>query len=41
MGYGTGAAIGAQTANPDRYVVHIAGDGSLMMNCTELATISH
>lgn len=41
MGFGTGAALGAQVANPDRYVVHIAGDGSFRMNCNELATISH
>jgi len=41
MGFGTGAAIGAQAANPGRQVVHIAGDGSFRMNCAELATISH
>ena len=41
MGYGTGAAIGAQIANPDRTVVHFAGDGSFRMNCNELATIQH
>lgn len=41
MGFGTGAAIGAQMANPDRRVVHIAGDGSFRMNLNELATISH
>jgi acetolactate synthase-1/2/3 large subunit len=41
MGYGTGAAIGAQIGNPSRAVVHIAGDGSFRMNCNELATISH
>ncbi len=41
MGYGTGAAIGAQVANPGRHVVHFAGDGSFRMNCNELATISH
>lgn len=41
MGYGTGAAIGIQLANPERRVVHIAGDGSFRMNCNELATISH
>ncbi len=40
MGYGTGAALGAQAAFPDRYVVHIAGDGSFRMNLNELATIS-
>lgn len=41
MGFGTGAAIGAQFANPDKKVVHFAGDGSFRMNCNELATISH
>jgi len=41
MGYGTGAAIGAQTACPARRVVHVAGDGSFRMNLNELATISH
>ena len=41
MGFGAGAAIGAQVGNPDRQVVHVAGDGSFRMNCAELATISH
>jgi acetolactate synthase-1/2/3 large subunit len=41
MGFGTGAAMGAQVANPSAQVVHIAGDGSFRMNCNELATISH
>ncbi len=41
MGYGTGAAMGAQTAMPGKRVVHVAGDGSFRMNCNELATISH
>lgn len=40
MGYGTGAAIGAQVANPSARVVNIAGDGSFRMNCNELATIA-
>ena len=38
MGYGLGAAIGAQTANPDKQVVNIAGDGCFRMNMNELAT---
>ncbi|MDR3644239.1 MAG: thiamine pyrophosphate-dependent enzyme, partial [Clostridia bacterium] len=38
MGYGLGAAIGAQLANPGRRVVNIAGDGSFYMNMAELAT---
>lgn len=41
MGYGTGAALGAQIAQPKQRVVHIAGDGSFRMNLNELATISH
>lgn len=41
MGYGTGAAMGAQVAAPNRKVVHVAGDGSFRMNLNELATISH
>ncbi len=41
MGFGTGAAIGIQIANPKTRVVHIAGDGSFRMNCNELATIAH
>ncbi|MBZ4668808.1 MAG: ilvB1 [Defluviitaleaceae bacterium] len=40
MGYGTGAAIGAQLGMPDQQVIHIAGDGSFRMNCNELATIT-
>lgn len=38
MGYGLGACIGAQTGQPDKKVINIAGDGSFRMNCTELAT---
>lgn len=38
MGYGLGAAIGAQVANPDRIVVNIAGDGCFRMNMNEIAT---
>ena len=41
MGFGTGAAIGTQFANPKGRVVAIAGDGSFRMNCNELATIQH
>ncbi len=40
MGFGLGAAIGAQTANPEKKVVNIAGDGSFHMNCNELSTLS-
>lgn len=38
MGYGLGAAIGAQVALKDRRVINIAGDGSFGMNCNELVT---
>ena len=38
MGYGYGAAIGAQIANPDVPVVHFTSDGSLHMNMNELCT---
>ena len=38
MGFGLGAAIGAQVGNPDKAVIHITGDGSFRMNCNELAT---
>ncbi len=39
MGYGMPAAIGAQLASPDATVITISGDGSIMMNIQELATI--
>ena len=39
MGYGLGAAIGAQVANPDKQVVNIAGDGCFRMNMNEVATM--
>ncbi len=39
MGYGMGAAIGAQTANPDKRVFLITGDGSFHMNLNELVTM--
>ncbi len=39
MGYGFPAAVGAQTAFPDKLVVSISGDGSFQMNLQELATI--
>ncbi len=38
MGYGLGAAIGAKTANPDKTVINIAGDGCFRMNMNEIAT---
>ncbi len=38
MGYGLGAAIGAQVANPEKQVINIAGDGCFRMNMNEVAT---
>ena len=38
MGYGLGAAIGAQTGRMDRQIINIAGDGSFGMNCNEFVT---
>jgi len=38
MGYGLGAAIGAQVGNPDKQVVNFAGDGCFRMNMNEIAT---
>ena len=39
MGFGFPAAMGAKVAMPDCNVIDIAGDGSFMMNCQELATV--
>ncbi|MBA2504720.1 MAG: hypothetical protein H0V29_02110, partial [Thermoleophilaceae bacterium] len=38
MGFGLPSAMGAKAAMPDTDVVCIAGDGSLIMTCQELAT---
>ena len=38
MGFGYGAAVGAQMAFPDTQVVHITGDGSFHMNMNEACT---
>ena len=40
MGYGLPAAMGAKLACPDKNVVLITGDGSIMMNIQELATVA-
>ena len=40
MGYGLPAAMGAQIAFPERTVLLFTGDGSIMMNCQEFATIA-
>ena len=39
MGFGMGAAIGAQMAHPDKRVVLVTGDGSFHMNLNELVTM--
>ena len=39
MGYGLPAGIGAALAEPEATVVTISGDGSIMMNIQELATL--
>lgn len=40
MGFGLPTAIGVALANPEKRVICITGDGSLMMNIQELATLS-
>ncbi|MDD2190236.1 MAG: biosynthetic-type acetolactate synthase large subunit [Eubacteriales bacterium] len=40
MGFGLGAAIGAQIGNPGKRIIHISGDGSFRMNMNELATVA-
>ena len=40
MGFGLPAAIGASLARPDRRTVCVTGDGSLLMNLQELATLA-
>ncbi len=40
MGFGLPVAIGAALANPGTRVVCISGDGSIMMNVQELATLA-
>ena len=38
MGYGLPAALGAKLGQPHKKVVLFTGDGSIMMNCQEMAT---
>ena len=40
MGFGLPAAIGASIANPEKRIVCFSGDGSIMMNIQELATLA-
>ncbi|KAB2954591.1 biosynthetic-type acetolactate synthase large subunit [Heliorestis acidaminivorans] len=39
MGFGLPAAIGVQMACPEESVLLITGDGSILMNCQEIATL--
>jgi acetolactate synthase I/II/III large subunit len=39
MGFGLPAAMGVQAAHPDALVIDIDGDGSILMNIQELATL--
>ena len=39
MGFGMGAAIGAQVSHPDKHVFLFTGDGSFHMNLNELVTL--
>ena len=40
MGFGLPAAIGAKLAHPNKKVILFTGDGSIMMNCQEFATVA-
>jgi acetolactate synthase-1/2/3 large subunit len=40
MGFGLPAAIGAALAHPSRKVICVSGDGSILMNIQELATLA-
>ncbi len=40
MGFGLPTAIGAALACPDRHVICLSGDGSILMNIQELATLA-
>ena len=40
MGFGLPTAIGAAIANPDKRIVCFSGDGSIMMNVQEMATLA-
>lgn len=40
MGFGLGAAVGAQIGNPDKHVILVTGDGCFRMSNQEMVTIS-
>ncbi|WP_278675514.1 thiamine pyrophosphate-dependent enzyme, partial [Acidaminococcus fermentans] len=39
MGFGLPAALGAKVGEPDKTVLLITGDGSILMNCQEFTTL--
>lgn len=41
MGWALPAAIGGMLANPNRHIICVVGDGSLMMNVQELSTLKY
>ena len=41
MGYDLPAAVGSSIANKEKRVICVTGDGSIMMNLQELATINY
>lgn len=41
MGYGLPASIGVAFAEPDKQTICLEGDGSIMMNLQELATVAY
>ena len=41
MGYGLPAAVGAQIAHPEKLVVDIAGEASVLMTTQEMSTAAH
>ena len=41
MGFGLPAAVGAASAFPDRQIICLEGDGSLLMNIQEMQTSAH
>ena len=40
MGFGLPTALGAAIANPDKRIVCVSGDGSILMNVQEFATLA-
>lgn len=40
MGFSLPASVGAQIGKPDTTVINVCGDGGMLMNCQELATVA-